>query len=334
MARRFILRGRLLGAVSLAGLAAGLGIAGTAVASAQTPAAGPSFNCAAASGQVETLICRDADLAALDRRLAEVYAQALENLPAEDATRERTMQRGWISGRNECWTSDDLRACVETEYQTRITELQIRSGQLMVPMPVGYACTGGPNQNFTVVFYRDTETPSAVITYGDDQVIAFVAPSASGARYTAANVEFWEHQGEATVDWFGTSLTCRPLTAPQFSLGGSAWTLVELRSMDDTVLRPTGDERFTLAFDDDGSVAVQADCNRGRGAWQVGDAGGTLALGPFTLTRAMCPSALSQRFVSDLENVVSYRVTDGHLFLSLRMDGGIYSFEPLVSPVQ
>jgi len=47
------------------------------------------------------------------------------------------------------------------------------------------------------------------LTYGNDQTIAFVAPSGSGARYTAQNVEFWEHQGEATIDWYGTELRCK-----------------------------------------------------------------------------------------------------------------------------
>ena len=36
----------------------------------------------------------------------------------------------------------------------------------------------------------------------------YVTPYLAPMRYTAANVEFWEHHGEATVDWFGTELVC------------------------------------------------------------------------------------------------------------------------------
>jgi uncharacterized protein len=75
---------------------------------------------------------------------------------------------------------------------------------------VGYVCTGGDGQPFAATFYNETDPPSAVLTHGDDQVIAFVAPSGSGARYEAANVEFWEHQGEASVEWRGKALVCRP----------------------------------------------------------------------------------------------------------------------------
>jgi membrane-bound inhibitor of C-type lysozyme len=85
----------------------------------------------------------------------------------------------------------------------RIAELEL------VPTPVGFACEGGEERSLVVTFHNETDPPSAAITYGADQVIAFVAPSGSGARYTADGVEFWEHQGEATVDWHGTRLVCK-----------------------------------------------------------------------------------------------------------------------------
>ncbi|MGB6188236.1 MAG: hypothetical protein WBF70_06640, partial [Aeromonas molluscorum] len=66
------------------------------------------------------------------------------------------MQRGWIKGRNECWKADDLRQCVLTNYQQRITELQIKGGQMMVPSPVIYQC--GTVQ-VSAYFYADTELP-------------------------------------------------------------------------------------------------------------------------------------------------------------------------------
>ena len=159
---------------------------------------------------MEKLICQDAGLAALDRRMADVFAAAIQAWPADVAAEQRAYQRGWIAGRNECWKDPDPRACTEQSYRTRIVELQIKSGQLVAPKAVGFACTGGKDEPFLATFYNETDPPSAVFTYGDDQVVAFVAPSGSGARYTAANVEYWEHQGEATVQWFGTELKCRP----------------------------------------------------------------------------------------------------------------------------
>ncbi len=171
------------------------------------PAESPSFDCAAAGGEIEELICSDAALAGLDRDLAGVYRRALDTLPPEDAKRQRSIQRGWIKGRNECWKAEDPAACATYMYQARMVELQIMSGQLAVPEPVGYDCEGdqGP---FFAVFYNDTDPSAAVLTRASDQVIAFRASSASGARYVAANVEFWEHHGEATVAWFGRKFVC------------------------------------------------------------------------------------------------------------------------------
>jgi uncharacterized protein len=171
--------------------------------------AAPAFNCGQAAGEVEQLICRDAELAALDRRMSSVWAKTVQALPADVAAREKVVQRGWIKGRNDCWKASDLRACVETSYETRLVELQIKVGQLQAPTAAGYLCSQDPGKPFTASFYNDTDPKSAVLTWGNDQVIAFVAMSASGARYTTTDVEFWEHQGEARVSWFGTRLTCK-----------------------------------------------------------------------------------------------------------------------------
>ena len=48
------------------------------------------------------------------------------------------------------------------------------------------------------------------------------------------------------------------------------------------------------------------------------------------VTRAMCPpGSLHDRVVKDMEYVRSYVMKDGHLFLSLMADGGIYELEPM-----
>ena len=176
-------------------------------------AAQPSYDCATASGQVEQMICADETLAALDRELAAVYAEAVLTYPLEEQTNLKVQQRGWIKGRDACWKAEDVAACVEGNYRARIVELQITSGQLPAPEAVSYACTGFEEQPLLAAFYRDTTPASVVLTRGDEQLIAFIARSGSGARYTAAGIEFWEHQGEATVNWYGTGLQCRLIQA-------------------------------------------------------------------------------------------------------------------------
>jgi uncharacterized protein len=168
----------------------------------------PAFDCANATGQIQQLVCSDEELAELDRQLADVYLTALENLPQDDVPMVKAEQRGWIKGRDDCWKANDEKQCATTEYQTRIVQLQIISGQLSAPDAVGLDCGATEQTPFFAVFYADTSPPAVVLTRGQDQVIAFIDRSGSGARYITSGVEFWEHQAQATVDWFGTKLKC------------------------------------------------------------------------------------------------------------------------------
>jgi len=86
----------------------------------------PSFDCAKASHEVEELICKDAELADLDRSLADLYAVVLKNTPASEQKMLKAEQRGWVKGRNDCWKSSDERGCVKREYEVRISELKDR----------------------------------------------------------------------------------------------------------------------------------------------------------------------------------------------------------------
>jgi uncharacterized protein len=178
-------------------------------AAAQAAAAKPTFDCAKATHEIELLICKDAALAALDVKMAGVYEKAMKSWPAETAKLQRGMQNGWIRGRNDCWKATDKRACAEGSYQDRIFEIQLAAGMLKAPAAASFACSGGDGQPVSVSFYNDAEPPSAILKVGQDKMTLRQAQSASGARYRSGDVEFWEHQGEATIDWFGTKLTCK-----------------------------------------------------------------------------------------------------------------------------
>ena len=112
-------------------------------------------------------------------------------------------------------------------------------------------------------------------------------------------------------------------------LGGTSWQLVQFQSGDGTTLTPDDRAKYTIAFNADSSVNVRFDCNRGRGTWQSSEPN-QLQFGALALTRALCPpGSLHDRMVKDWEFVRSYILKDGHLFLSLMADGGIYEFEPI-----
>ena len=177
-----------------------------ATTTASVPGEGPSFDCSKARGAQEQLVCGDPELAALDRQLAETYRQA--QAKASDPALLRATQRGWVKGRDDCWKAADIRSCVSEAYVRGIVDLRIQHGLVQVPATVEYRCDDA-TARVAAVFYNDP--PQAmVLTVGDDQATLPIARSGSGARYAASGVEFWEHQGEASIDFFGKTLRCTP----------------------------------------------------------------------------------------------------------------------------
>ena len=56
----------------------------------------PSYDCAAASGNVEKLVCADEELAKLDHKLAAVYASALKQAKGREQSLLVASQRGFL----------------------------------------------------------------------------------------------------------------------------------------------------------------------------------------------------------------------------------------------
>lgn len=178
----------------------------------------PSFDCAAAKGQVQTMICKDAGLAELDRQLDAVFKAALGKARNSTPSRLRAEQTGRIKGRDECWkaqannpvrltlswTAENVRACIEGNYMIRIADLQ-SAWRLVPSRTVAYACGSIPAIELVVSFF-ESGPKSARIEYGDQTVTAFLLPNSS--RYEGRGVTLTVRDRHVTVNWHGTSLTC------------------------------------------------------------------------------------------------------------------------------
>ena len=185
-----------------------------AMAKAQTPAAQAtdnrkitaSFDCGAARGQAQELICADANLAAMDRETA--------RLGASDAAG----QAAWASERDACGKADELRLCVMANAALRIHHLRSAApGDAPSDVagisvgPVGFACKG-LDTPLAVTFINSD--PGAVAVESNGQTVALDhVEAASGAHYVGRwNGEewsFWEHGGEATLTVPGKAeMTC------------------------------------------------------------------------------------------------------------------------------
>jgi uncharacterized protein len=162
---------------------------------------GPSFPCAKVrKGSMADMVCHDASLAALDRELAAVYAQALNKVTRERPPVLKATQRGWAKGRDDCWKAADPRDCVDATYRRRTIELQARYALVQATGPVRYACGGNAANEVAATFYA-TDPPSLIAERGDSVSWMVQERSASGTRYVGRNEQLWEHQGEATITW-------------------------------------------------------------------------------------------------------------------------------------
>jgi len=177
------------------------------VPSARAADAGGSVDCTTPAGGVATAICGDTALTILDRRLVEVYTAATKAATPEQRNRLFAEQQSWLDERRRCTGAQAKSDCMKDLYVRRIADLQATFRLVKSRGPFRFPCGKGADDYLTAQYF-ETDPPSARFFHDGRTVTAFVARSGSGARYENANVSYWEHQGEASVVWYGRSFTC------------------------------------------------------------------------------------------------------------------------------
>jgi heat shock protein HslJ len=151
--------------------------------------------------------------------------------------------------------------------------------------------------------------------------------SATRWRIEGARLELFDTAGTRVAVFSAVSQTTPPNAS---ALQGTTWQVVRFQGSDGTTLTPDDRSKYTIEFGAGGRLNARVDCNRGRGTWKSN--GPQLEFGPLALTRAQCPpGSLHDQIVKHWTYIRSYVMKQGHLFLALMADGGIYEFEPLAS---
>jgi uncharacterized protein len=112
-------------------LIAGLGTSG-ALAIPPPPDSfdGDTIRCQVAGSAATVLICRDAELTALDRQLRQAFRAALADPAHQDSERAALLreQEQWVVAMDQCWRAGvQLRACVKASQSQRLRQLQALS---------------------------------------------------------------------------------------------------------------------------------------------------------------------------------------------------------------
>ncbi len=88
---------------------------------------GETIRCQVAGSAASVLICRDAELTALDRKLREAFRAALADPALQESDRAALLreQEQWVVAMDQCWRAgEQLRACVKASQSQRLRQLQ------------------------------------------------------------------------------------------------------------------------------------------------------------------------------------------------------------------
>lgn len=118
----------------------------------------------------------------------------------------------------------------------------------------------------------------------------------------------------------GGTLTFEP------ALTGVVWEWVDFEGGDRGTVSARDPGRYTLEFREDGTVTLQADCNRGTGEATIEGSSVDLTV---ATTLIGCPDdSQGSDFLRYLDEANSFVIRDGMLALSLPADSGIARFRP------
>jgi heat shock protein HslJ len=182
----------------------------------------------------------------------------------------------------------------------------------------------------TVTFGQMGGTQMACINTGaTDRAFRDALKNTTRFVRTGDRLELFDATGTRVAAFAGRTDAATPVASG--GLTDTSWQLVKFQGSDGTTLTPDDSTKYTVAFAAGGQLSARIDCNRGRGTWKATGAN-QLQFGPLALTRAKCPpGSMHDQIVKQWSNIRSYVIKEGHLFLSLMADGGIYEFAPAVS---
>lgn len=202
--------------------------------------------------------------------------------------------------------------------------------------------SGGCNK-YNTSFALNDVNPFALI-FGPIAATRMACPDPAGSQETAyfsalEKASLWGYDfGDLVIAYAGDGnernllrFTAQPTaeaTAPMTqSLTASTWQWVRLTDPMQQV-EIDAPEQYTLTFLADGSLHIQADCNKATAAYTAAD-DGTLQITPGITTLVACPpGSHGEELLKKLGFAARYFFQDGHLFIDLMADGGTLEFRP------
>ena len=178
-----------------------------------------------------------------------------------------------------------------------------------------------------ITFGKLAGTQMACINTGEiDRAFREALKGATRMIVVASRLELSDATGKRVAVFAARVQSSQP---PNAGLAGTSWQLVRFQGGDGATLTPDDRAKYTIEFGAAEGLNARIDCNRGRGTWKSSGPN-QIQFGPLALSRAKCPPrSLHDQIVKQWGFVRSVVIKDGHRFLSLMADGGIYEFQPM-----
>jgi uncharacterized protein len=161
-------------------------------------AAGPSFDCARAAKPAERAICRDFELAKLEREVTDAYLRARAlNGPAERELTSR--QRIWLASRDACGPD---KTCLMQSMGGRLNELQAIAQSTPAPLPLSPPQSASPVGRFSPPANTDRLLPTRSTDWsilGRFLDPGLSSPSTGAGPFHIRTVFFQEPSGPAMI---------------------------------------------------------------------------------------------------------------------------------------
>ncbi|MFC3114327.1 MliC family protein [Cellvibrio fontiphilus] len=138
-----------------------------------------------------------------------------QDAPLIDYTAKKTMHPSWDAnqdGMNDC--EDDGTCDDSVDYTQPRPSAAAPAADNAQRGPFRFVCTDAAQSEFTALFHNDLNDPANnrlhLSHQGETRELTAV-PAASGSKYEGSNASFWEHQGEASIQWQpDTTHQCAP----------------------------------------------------------------------------------------------------------------------------
>ncbi|WP_372570336.1 lysozyme inhibitor LprI family protein [Ruegeria jejuensis] len=193
------------------------------------PADGPSFDCLKAETPVETAICGDPVLSALDREMSTVYSAAMIDKSASDGDAGQALydsQKTWLAQRDICAKTDAAAPdCLIKSYAAQLAAIAHNSetaylGQHITSGPITFNC-GAENGGFWYLAIRTEPEMMYLSRAGLGSVLTATELDAAGqwaiAFHDAETGRRFRYldggAASAYEDGKGAILTCQPTAA-------------------------------------------------------------------------------------------------------------------------